>query len=145
MDDYFHLGQYHSYFSNDLIGFQDQGTLGIHLQLSNGNYGFNLGWNPYFLPNQGPQLHEKDGHLESSNRWAQRVPTKYVLTDEAKPQPIQYFIRPYDMTEIIQNPSETVSFFWGASAARPLGRERLPQSHQVVNPKEPEANRVIQA
>lgn len=131
VDDYFHLGQYHPYFSNDLIGFQDQGTVGIHLQLFNGSYGFNLGWNPYFLPNQGPQLHEKDGRLESSNRWAQRVPTKYVLTDEAKPQPIQYFIRPYDLTEIIQNPSETVSFFWGASAARPY--LRVAYAYQPVN------------
>lgn len=131
MDDYFHLGQYHPYFSNDLIGFQDQGTVGVHLQLFNGSYGFNLAWNPYFLPNQGPQLHEKNGRLESSNRWAQRVPTQYVLTDEARPQPIQYTVRPYDMAEIIQNPAETVSFFWGATVARPY--LRLAYSYQPVN------------
>lgn len=118
LDSFYHLGLYNPYVSNDLVDYRDQGLTGLHLQMTNGIIGGFVGWHPYYLPNQGPQVHEQgDGTLASSNRWAARPPTQFRFIDET--HPIDYAIRDYSISEIIQNQGAVASIFLGPNVDRP--------------------------
>lgn len=129
LDQFSNLGLFNSYFSNDLINYKMQGLIGLHFLMHQGGWGIQAGINPIYLPNQGPQVHEKDGHITSTNRWAPRPPTEFQFNNENKP--IQYAIRNYSFSEIIFHPGETFSFFYGDSPQRPL--VKLSYAYKPVN------------
>ncbi len=118
LDSFYNLGLYNSYFSNDFIDYKEQGLTGLHFQLSNGFVGAYVGIDPYFLPNQEPQVHEDAGTLVSSNRWAQRPPPQFQFAQQNRK--IEYAIRDYKLNEIIENPGQVASFFIGGHDQRPF-------------------------
>lgn len=117
VDSYYNLGLYNSYFTNDFIGYKEQGLTGIHAQAYNGIVGGFVGWHPLYLPNQEPQVQEENGNLVSSNRWAQRPPAQYQFADQN--HPIEYVIRDYRLSEIVENQGHTASVFVGDDPQRP--------------------------
>ncbi len=118
LDSYYNLGLYNSYFTNDFIGYKEQGLTGMHLQAYDGFWGFYLGLHPLYLPNQEPQVREEGGNLVSTNRWAQRPPPQFQFAD--KNHPIEYVIRDYKISDIITNLGHTASAFIGDDSARPF-------------------------
>ncbi len=118
LDSYYNLGLYNSYFSNDYINYEEQGLTGLHLQVFDGFFGAFVGLHPYFFPNQGPQVHEENGSLSSSNRWSQRPPPQFEFGDQNRR--IEYAIRDYKLKEIIENPGGVASVFIGSNSDRPV-------------------------
>ena len=129
LDSYYSLGLYNSYFTNDFIGYKEQGLTGVHLQAYDGFWGVYAGWHPLYLPNQEPQVHEEHGNLVSSNRWAQRPPPQFQFAD--KNHPIEYVIRDYRINEIVSNQGYAASAFLGENPKRPL--LQISFAHHPVN------------
>jgi hypothetical protein len=129
IDQYYNIGLFNSYFTNDFIEYKEQGLTGLHLQIFNQYYGARVSWTPYFFPNQGPQVHEENGHLISSNRWAQRPPPQFQFADQS--HEIIYAIRDYKLNEIIENQGQLISLFFGAHPAKPL--LQLSYANQPLN------------
>ncbi|MBC7421300.1 MAG: hypothetical protein H7328_11280 [Bdellovibrio sp.] len=118
VDRYYHLGLYESYFTNDFIDYKEQGFAGIQLQVHQGYFGFKGGFQPVFLKNQGPEIHEQDGSIVSSNRWAKRPPKRFEFV-QGQDKRIEYVIRAYDVEKIITNQGHTLSLFVGENVERP--------------------------
>lgn len=118
LDSYYNLGLYNSFFTNDLVDYKEQGLTGLHLQAYNGFVGGYVGWHPLYLPNQEPQVREESGSLVSSNRWAQRVPPQFQFAD--KNHPIEYVVRDYRMSDIIENEGYSATAFVGEDPKRPV-------------------------
>ena len=111
------LGLFNSYFSNDMIRYQQQGLAGVHTEFQYKKFGFYAGYYPIYLPNQGPQVYEENGEIRSSNRWSQKPPSQFRFGNLERE--IIYAIRDYDINEIIKNPGEGLSLFYGDSKQRP--------------------------
>ena len=111
------LALFNSYFSNDMIRYQQQGLVGIHAEFQYKKIGFYAGYYPMYLPNQGPQIYEEDGEIRSSNRWSQKPPSQFRFGKLDRE--IVYSIRDYDINEIIQNQGEGLSLYFGDSNQRP--------------------------
>ncbi len=111
------LGLYNSNFTNDFINFRQQGLTGIHVQAQSGLFGIYSGYYPYYFPSQGPQVYEENGAIRSSNRWAQRPPSRFKFGNSDRE--IIYAIRDYEIDEIVRNSGDGVSLFWGNSSERP--------------------------
>lgn len=118
LDQQQNLGLFNSYFTNDMIRYQQQGLVGIHTQLQFKKVGFYAGYYPVYLPNQGPQVYEEAGEIHSSNRWSQKPPSQFRFGNLDRE--IVYAIRDYDINEIVQNGGEGLSLFFGESSQRPL-------------------------
>ena len=111
------LALFNSYFTNDMIRYEQQGLVGIHAEYQYKKLGFYAGYYPIYLPNQGPQVYEEGGEIRSSNRWSQKPPSQFRFGHLDRE--IVYAIRDYDINEIIQNPGEGLSLFFGDSNQRP--------------------------
>lgn len=119
VDRYYHLGMFESYFTNDFIDYKQQGLAGVQFQLHKDYFGFKGGYQPLFLKNQGPEVHETEGTISSSNRWAKRPPERFEFV-EGQNRRIQYQIRDYKVMDIINNQGYTASVFVGRDADRPV-------------------------
>ncbi len=123
------LGLYNSNFTTDFINFRQQGLTGIHAQAQSGPFGIYAGYYPLYFPNQGPQVYEENGEIRSSNRWAQRPPTRFKFGSSERK--IIYSIRDYEIGEIVRNSGESASIFWGNSSDRP--RVKVSYARKPVN------------
>ncbi len=117
LDQQQNLGLFNSYFTNDMIRYQQQGLVGVHTELQFKKIGFYAGYYPIYLPNQGPQVYEEDGEIRSSNRWSQKPPSQFRFGNLDRE--IVYAIRDYDIDDIIQNGGEGLSLYFGESSQRP--------------------------
>lgn len=129
LDSYYNLGLYNSYFTNDFIDYKEQGLTGIHLQMYNGMAGAFVGWQPYYIPSQKPQVQEEDSRLTSTNRWAQRPPPQFQFAEQNRP--IQYLIRDYKISEIVNNQGQSAKLFLGRNPMRPL--VQIAYAHHPLN------------
>ncbi len=118
------FGFFNSYFTNDFINFREQGLTGLHAEgralTQFGPLGFYAGYLPLYFPNQGPQVYEQDGEIKSSNRWAQKPPSRFRFGSSERE--IVYAIRSYEIDEIVKNSGEAASLYWGGSSSRPWVR-----------------------
>lgn len=119
-DSFFNLGLMQSHMSNDNIYFIEGGMVALAGHYNSGSFGLMVGYNPIFIPNQGPQTSVEDGRITSTNRWAPAPPAKFKFGDENKD--INYAIRDYQLTDIISNSGYMLSAYIGSNAARPLLR-----------------------
>lgn len=119
-DSFFHFGLMQSHMSTDNINFVEGGMIGLAGHYNSGSFGFMLGYNPIFLPNQGPQTSVEDGRITSTNRWAPSPPAKFKFGEENKD--INYAIRDYQLTDIISNSGYMASAYIGSNPERPLVR-----------------------
>ncbi len=117
-DSFYNLGLVQPYMSNDTINFKQQGLVSLAGHAYNGSFGVNAGFNPVFLPNQGPQATAKDGQIVSSNRWAQTAPEKFRFGDQN--QEIIYAISDYNLTDILAHTGFYVNAYLGTSQDRPV-------------------------
>ncbi len=117
IDQYYHIGLYQSYLTNDFISYRDQGFIGPQAQLHGDLFGVRAGFQKYFFPNQGPQVREENNSLVSGNRWAKRPPQSLELF--GRTNKINYEIREYRLTDIMSHEGETISIFAGPNADRP--------------------------
>ena len=111
------LGLYNSNFTNDFINYRQQGLTGVHAQAQSGLFGVYAGYYPWYFPSQGPQVYEQNGEIRSSNRWAQRPPSRFKFGSSERE--IVYAIRAYEIDEIVRSSGEGASIFWGSSSDRP--------------------------
>ncbi len=119
IDRYYNLGFYESYFTNDFIDYKEQGFAGLQFQVRFENFGIKGGYQPIFLKNQGPEVHEDSGGISSSNRWAKRPPKQFEFV-QGQTRKIKYAIRDYSAADIIKNQGHTASVFIGTNSERPL-------------------------
>ncbi len=117
IDQNLNLGEYNSYFSNDLLTYRTLGLTGLHAQMQSSIFGFIGSYCPLYFPNQGPQVYEDNGALRTANRWAQKPPTEFQFGSQNRE--IVYAIRDYDIKEIVNNPGYAVSTYVGLSEDRP--------------------------
>ncbi len=117
-DSFYNMGLMQPYMSNDTIYFKQQGFVSLAGHAYNGTYGINAGFNPIFLPNQGPQATAKDGQIVSSNRWAQTAPEKFRFGDQN--QEIIYAISDYNLTDILAHTGFYLNAYVGANQDRPV-------------------------
>lgn len=118
------LGFFNGYFTNDFINFREQGLTGIHAEGRTatriGPLGLYVGFLPLYFPHQGPQVYEQNGEIKTSNRWAQKPPSRFRFGSSERE--IVYAIRSYEIEKIIKNSGEAASLFWGGSPERPWVR-----------------------
>ncbi len=117
-DQFFNFGLVHPTFSNDNINFRANGLTGLSFHHHEGSFGFNVAYNPIFIPNQGPQVKVEDGQVNSTNRWATVPPEKVRLGDENRE--IVYAVRDYKVTDVVNNPGYIANVFFGENKARPF-------------------------
>ncbi|MCC2680003.1 MAG: putative transposase [Pseudobdellovibrio sp.] len=116
-DQFFNFGLMHPTFSNDNINFRQNGLTGIGFHHHEGSFGFNVAYNPLFIPNQGPQVKIEDGQVNSTNRWATVPPEAVRLGDENRE--IVYAIRDYKISDVVNNPGYMANIFFGEKKERP--------------------------
>lgn len=117
-DSFFNFGLVHPTFSNDNINFKTNGLTGVAFHHHAGSFGFNVAYNPIFIPNQGPQVKIEDGQVNSTNRWATVPPDSVRLGDENRE--IVYAIRDYEISDVVNNPGYMANVFFGENKERPL-------------------------
>lgn len=117
-DSFFHLGLVQAYSTNDYINYTEGGLTGIAAHYDDDGMGFDIGFNPIFIPNQGPQVKAEDGKIISGNRWATQPPKEFKFGDQNKE--IIYAIRDYKITDIIMNSGYIARAFVGGNSARPV-------------------------
>jgi len=117
-DQFFNFGLMHPTFSNDNINFRQNGLTGIGFHHHEGKFGFNIAYNPLFIPNQGPQVKIEDGQVNSTNRWATVPPEAVRLGDENRE--IVYAIRDYKIADVVNNPGYMANIFFGEKKERPI-------------------------
>lgn len=116
-DQFFNFGLVQSIFSNDNINFRTNGLTGMSYHHHQGSFGFNLAYNPIFLPNQGPQVKIEDGRVNTTNRWATVPPEQVRLGDENRD--IVFAVRDYKIADVINNPGYIANVFIGENKMRP--------------------------
>lgn len=117
-DSFYNMGLMQPYFSNDTIYFKPEGLVSLAGHAYNGSLGLNVGFNPAFIPNQGPQATARDGQIVSSNRWAQTAPEKFRFADQNRE--IFYAIKDYSLTDIAAHTGFYVNAYVGAQQERPV-------------------------
>lgn len=117
-DSFYNMGLVQPYQSNDTIYFKQQGLVSLAGHAYNGTFGLNAGFNPIFIPNQGPIATAKNGQIVSSNRWAQTAPEKFRFGDQN--QEINYAISDYDLAQIVAHTGYYLNAYVGANQERPV-------------------------
>jgi hypothetical protein len=117
-DEYFNFGLIQPYFTNDFLNFRTNGLTGLSLHHHQGSFGFNIGYNPVFLPNQAPQVKIENGDVSTTNRWATVPPQQIRLGDENRE--IIYAIQDYNISDVVNNPGYIANMYFGENKARPL-------------------------
>jgi hypothetical protein len=117
-DQYFNFGLIQPYFTNDFLNYRTNGLTGLAFHHHQGSFGFNIAYDPAYLPNQGPQVKIEDGHVATTNRWATVPPQQVRLGDENRQ--IIYAIKDYNVADVVNNPGYVANVFFGESKARPL-------------------------
>lgn len=116
-DSFFNFGLVQPYSSNDLINFHDSGLTGLTGHYYSEGIGFNLSYNPLYLPNAGPQVKVVDGQVVTSTRWAPTPPTQFRFGDQNRD--IIYAIRDYNITDILFNSGYMAQIYFGSNKQRP--------------------------
>lgn len=119
-DSFFNFGLVQSHQTNDNINFIEGGLIGLTARFSTTHFGVMAGFNPIFIPNQGPQTQVEDGKITSSNRWAPSPPSKFKFGDDHKN--INYAIRDYQLLDIINSSGYMASAYLGPNSDRPYLR-----------------------
>lgn len=117
-DSFYNMGLVQPYMTSDTIYFKQQGLVSLSGHAYNGTFGMNAGFNPIFIPNQGPLATAKDGQIVSSNRWAQTAPEKFRFGDQN--QEINYAITDYDLAEIVAHTGYYLNAYIGSNQERPV-------------------------
>lgn len=117
-DSYYNTGLIQGFMTNDLINYSEGGLTGLAAHFNNDSFGFNVGYNPIFIPNQGPQATAKDGKIVSGNRWAPSPPEQFKFGDQN--QEIIYAITDFKITDIISHSGLYANIHLGANQERPL-------------------------
>ena len=117
-DSFFNLGLIQPRFTNDNINFIEGGLTGITLHYFSDGLGFKAGYNPVFIPNQGPAVKAEDGKIISSNRWAPAPPDQFKFGDQNKE--IVYAIRDYNISDIVMNSGYMATVYFGGDQQRPV-------------------------
>ncbi|MBC7742499.1 MAG: hypothetical protein H7061_09890 [Bdellovibrionaceae bacterium] len=118
LDEYYHFGLYQSFLTTDFISYHDQGFAGLQAQVRAEFLGVRIGWQPYFFPNQTPQVREENGSLVSGNRWAKRPPTRFEFVG-GQSNKIEYNIRDYEKKDVVSHQGYTLSLIAGPDNERP--------------------------
>ena len=110
-DSFYNLGLIQGFATNDYINYFQGGLVGLAAHYNEGSFGFNLSYNPIFIPNQAPTVKIQDGKAFTTNRWAAVPPEQFRLGDQNRD--IIYAISDYSVSDIVSNSGFMANVFIG--------------------------------
>jgi hypothetical protein len=119
LDEYFNLGLYQPYLTQDFLRFDRQGLPGLSGRWQGANWSLRAGWQMLYAPNQTPVVREVDGEIITANRWVRRPPTRYSITD-GNENAITYVLEEYKASDLALNQGAHARLQLGAVAEEPV-------------------------
>lgn len=111
LDSNWQLGAWEPVFKVDPLDVHGQGLTGFFVDIKRPDWTLELFATPFYLPDHGPSVDTRDGHLVEGHPWVSLPPRSVNIFGE--PTPAYYTIEKPSATEVVANKGYALRFRYG--------------------------------